>query len=186
MLNMPVFRGSLWQMGHRQMGYGLGNLFRSLAKVALPMLKRGGKALRQIVATTGADLLGDIASGKMLKKPQKREVYRSLVLPKLWNKYRQTNNPKNKRKNNPVVEDAVSHQEVLNDPKADPKDQKGQSAHISEVKNAQLKRENHRDREPETVRPRNEKHLLKIYLVKNEFQRRCSCRPISGFYIMFR
>jgi hypothetical protein len=62
----------------------------------------------------------------MLKKPQKQEVYRPLVLqkPKLWNKYRQTNKPKNKRKSNPVVEDAVSDQEVLNDPKADPKTKK--------------------------------------------------------------
>jgi hypothetical protein len=64
------------------------------------------------------------------------------------------------------VEDAVNDQEVLNDPKPDPKNQKSQSAHVPEVKNAPLKRENHRDREPEPVRPRNEKHLLKIYLVK--------------------
>ncbi len=61
---MPVFHGSLWQKGYGQMAYRLGNLFRSLAKVVTPMLKRGGKALGKIVATTGADLLGDIASGK--------------------------------------------------------------------------------------------------------------------------
>jgi hypothetical protein len=35
---MPVFRGSAWQMGHGQMGYGLGNLFRSLAKVVTPLV----------------------------------------------------------------------------------------------------------------------------------------------------
>ena len=68
---MPVFRGSLWQAGHGQTGYGLGNLFRSLAKVAMPILKRGGKALGKIVATTGADLLGDIASGKNVKEAAK-------------------------------------------------------------------------------------------------------------------
>ena len=28
---MPVFRGSLWQAGHGQHGYGLGDLFRSIA-----------------------------------------------------------------------------------------------------------------------------------------------------------
>ncbi len=67
----PVFRGSLWQMGHGQMGYGLGNLFRSLAKVVTPLVKRGAKGLGKIVATTGADLLGDIAAGKNVKEAAK-------------------------------------------------------------------------------------------------------------------
>ena len=38
------------------MGYGLGNLFCSLAKVVTPLVKRGAKGLGKIVATTGADL----------------------------------------------------------------------------------------------------------------------------------
>ncbi len=67
----PVFRGSLWQMGHGQMGYGLGNLFRSLAKVVMPLVKRGVKGLGKIVATTGADLFGDIAAGKNVKEAAK-------------------------------------------------------------------------------------------------------------------
>ena len=79
---MPVFRGSLWQMGHGQMGYGLGNLFRSIAKVAMPMLKRGGKALGKIVATTGADLLGDIASGKNVKEAAKARGLQALSTAK--------------------------------------------------------------------------------------------------------
>ena len=29
---MPVFRGSPWQMGHDQKGYGLGALFRSVTR----------------------------------------------------------------------------------------------------------------------------------------------------------
>ena len=68
---MPVFRGSLWQMGHGQMGYGLGNLFRSLAKVVTPLVKRGAKTLGKIVATAGADLLGDVAAGKNVKEAVK-------------------------------------------------------------------------------------------------------------------
>ena len=68
---MPVFRGSLWQMGHGQMGYGLGNLFRGLAKVATPLVKRGAKTLGKIVATTGANLLGDVAAGKNVKEAVK-------------------------------------------------------------------------------------------------------------------
>ncbi len=75
---MPVFHGSLWQRGHGQMGYGLGNLFRSLAKVVTPMLKRGGKALGKIVATTGADLLADIASGKNVKEAAKARGLQAL------------------------------------------------------------------------------------------------------------
>ena len=53
------------------MGYGLGNLFRSLAKVVTPSVKRGAKGLGKIVATTGADLLGDIAARKNVKEAVK-------------------------------------------------------------------------------------------------------------------
>ena len=37
---MPVFRGSPWQLGHGQMGYRLGGLFRSVARAVMPMVKR--------------------------------------------------------------------------------------------------------------------------------------------------
>ncbi|CAB3998847.1 Hypothetical predicted protein [Paramuricea clavata] len=50
------------------MGYGLGNLFRSLARVVTPLVKKGAKTLGKIVATTGADLLGDVAAGKNVKE----------------------------------------------------------------------------------------------------------------------
>ncbi len=53
------------------MGYGLGNLVRSLAKVVTPLVKRGAKGLGKIVATTGADLFGDIAAGKNVKEAAK-------------------------------------------------------------------------------------------------------------------
>ena len=68
---MPVFRGSAWQMGHGQMEYGLGNLFRSLAKVVTPLVKKGAKALGNIAMKTGADLLGDVAAGKNVKEAVK-------------------------------------------------------------------------------------------------------------------
>ena len=38
---MPVFRGSPWQLGHGQMGYGLSVLFRSVARAVMPMVKSG-------------------------------------------------------------------------------------------------------------------------------------------------
>ena len=79
---MPVFRGSPWQMGYGQMGYGLGGLFRSLAKIAIPLVKSGvkaampsvrsgGKALGKIALSSGKDLMGDLFSGKNLKQAAK-------------------------------------------------------------------------------------------------------------------
>ncbi len=53
------------------MGYGLGNLFCSLAKVVKPLVKGGAKGLGKIVATTGADLWGVIAAGKNVKEAAK-------------------------------------------------------------------------------------------------------------------
>ena len=62
---MPMFRGSSWQRGYEQMGYGLGGLFRSLGKIAMiPMIKSGAKALRNIALTSGVNLLGDVLAGK--------------------------------------------------------------------------------------------------------------------------
>ena len=65
---MPVFRGSSWQRGHGQMGYGLGDLLGGLARVAKPMLKNGAKALGNIALTSGINLLGDILAGKNVKE----------------------------------------------------------------------------------------------------------------------
>ena len=69
--SMAVFRGAPWQMGHGQMGYGLGDLFRSLVKVATPIVKRGAKTLGEIAMTTGKDLFGDIIEGKNVKEAAK-------------------------------------------------------------------------------------------------------------------
>ena len=53
---MPVFKGSSWQRGYGQVGYGLGGLFRSLGKIAKPMIKSGAKALGNIALTSGVNL----------------------------------------------------------------------------------------------------------------------------------
>ena len=65
---MPVFRGSSWQRGYGQVGYGLGGLFRSLGKIAKPMIKSGAKALGNIALTSGVNLLGDVLGGKSIKQ----------------------------------------------------------------------------------------------------------------------
>lgn len=68
---MPVFRGSPWQMGYGQMGYGLGGLFRNVARAMMPMVKSGAKTLGKLALNAGANVLGDIASGRNLKESVK-------------------------------------------------------------------------------------------------------------------
>ena len=68
---MTVFRGSPWQLGHGQMGYGLGGLFRSIARTVMPMVKSGAKALGNIALNSGANFIGDVLAGKNVKKAAK-------------------------------------------------------------------------------------------------------------------
>ena len=65
---MLVFKGSSSQRGYGQVGYGLGGLFRSLGKIAKPMIKSGAKALGNIALTSGVNLLGDVLAGKSVKQ----------------------------------------------------------------------------------------------------------------------
>ena len=69
---MPVFRGSLWQMGHGQKGYGLGALFRSVTRSVMPLVKRGTKALGNIALNTGANFASDVIAGKNVKQAVKQ------------------------------------------------------------------------------------------------------------------
>ncbi|XP_028408811.1 uncharacterized protein F54H12.2-like [Dendronephthya gigantea] len=46
---MAVFRGRPWQMGHGQVGFGLGGLFKSVARAVMPIVKSGAKALDEKV-----------------------------------------------------------------------------------------------------------------------------------------
>ena len=68
---MSVFRGSPWQLGHGQMGYGLGGLFRSVARMVTPMVKSGAKALGNIALNSGANFIGDVLAGKNVKEAAK-------------------------------------------------------------------------------------------------------------------
>ena len=43
-------------------------LFRSLGKIAKPMIKSGAKALGNIALTSGVNLLGDVLAGKSVKQ----------------------------------------------------------------------------------------------------------------------
>ena len=66
---MPVFVG-----GRYQRGRGLGNLLGGLARMVVPILKRGGKTLLKEGARTGMDILGDVASGGNIKASARRRV----------------------------------------------------------------------------------------------------------------
>ena len=59
---MPVFMGAPWMRGYGQVGFGLGGLFKSIARVVMPMVKVGAKALGK------NRVLNDVAFGKDLKQ----------------------------------------------------------------------------------------------------------------------
>ena len=68
---MTVFRGSPWQIGHGQKGYGLGALFHSVARSVMPLVKRGAKALGNIALNSGANFASDVIAGKNVKQAAK-------------------------------------------------------------------------------------------------------------------
>ena len=53
--NLPFFVGARVQRGH-----GLGNLFGSLLRSAMPLIKRGAVALGKRALTTGMRVAGDV------------------------------------------------------------------------------------------------------------------------------
>lgn len=59
---MPVFYG-----GRFQRGYGLGSLFWSLARRALPFLHKGAQSVGRAALKTGADIAQDVILGKPFK-----------------------------------------------------------------------------------------------------------------------
>ena len=69
---MSVFSGSPWQAGYgQQMGFGIGGLFRSVARAMMPMAKSGAKALGKIALKRGAAFVGDVLAGKNVKEAAK-------------------------------------------------------------------------------------------------------------------
>ena len=66
---LPYFAGAQYQRGH-----GLGNLFGSLLRSAMPLTKRGAVALGKGALKTGVRIAGDVLSGQNIKKAAKRRV----------------------------------------------------------------------------------------------------------------
>jgi hypothetical protein len=55
----PVYVGTLYQRGH-----GLGSIFGSLFKSAVPLLKRGAKTFGREALKTGLNLASDVMKGQ--------------------------------------------------------------------------------------------------------------------------
>ena len=67
--NLPFLVGARVQRGH-----GLGNLFGSLLRSAMPLIKRGALALGKRALTTGMCVAGDVAAGQNLKQAVTRSA----------------------------------------------------------------------------------------------------------------
>ena len=147
---MPVFRGSSWQRGYGQVGYGLGGLFRSLGKIAKPMIKSGARALGNIALTSGMSL-----PVKASNKQQEPALWKARTPQrcKLYNERRGMLKP----------DEGVGVLEAAGVP---PKREKHQEP------NAELKRERHQHLRPDVNRPSEREHLLETYSVKYEFRAR--------------
>ena len=61
--NVPFYRGPVLQRG-----YGLGSIFKSVARSVMPSLKEIGKS----ALTTGLEVLQDVAKGKNIKTAAKK------------------------------------------------------------------------------------------------------------------
>lgn len=61
--SIPIFAGT-----KTQIGYGLGGMFGSLLKAALPVIKKGALSLGKTALKTGINIAKDGFSGKTIKK----------------------------------------------------------------------------------------------------------------------
>ncbi len=64
---MLIYRG-----GRRQRGYGIGGMFKSLFRSAMPILKEGGKIVAKNAVNYGANVLADVSRGEDVVKSLER------------------------------------------------------------------------------------------------------------------
>ena len=140
---MPVFKGSSWQRGYGQTGYGLGGLFRSLGKIAKPIC------------------WGMFLPAKASNKQQEPVLWK-VRTPQRCRLY-------NERRGMLKPDEGVGVLGEADVPEAadvPPKREKHQEP------NAELKRERHLHLRPDVNRPSEREHLLETYSVKYEFRAR--------------
>ena len=66
---LPAFHGV-----RIQRGYGLGSLFGSLARAAMPLLKQGAKTIGKAAVRTGFNIAKDVLSGQNVKTAAKNRA----------------------------------------------------------------------------------------------------------------
>ena len=67
--NIPVFRGS-----RMQRGYGIGSLLSGMFRAAVPLLRKGARALGKQALRTGIDVGRDVLRGQNIRDSAKRRV----------------------------------------------------------------------------------------------------------------
>ena len=65
---LPVF------IGGPQRGHGIGGILSGLARMVVPILKKGGKSIMKETLRSGVDILGDVVSGSNFKTSAKRRL----------------------------------------------------------------------------------------------------------------
>ena len=74
----PVYRGGAWQQG-----YGLGSIFGSLFRSAIPLLKDTGKTfvknLSRKALKTGVGVAGDVIRGRNLEDSVKKRMIQAMT-----------------------------------------------------------------------------------------------------------
>lgn len=68
--SFDVYRGSRYQRGHGQKGYGLGGIFKSLARVLRPALLSAGKAAMSV----GGEMLNDVGKGDSVRQAFRKRI----------------------------------------------------------------------------------------------------------------
>ena len=68
------FSGARYQRGH-----GLGNVLRKLAKIAMPLLKKGAHFVGKHAMKTRMHIAQDVAEGKNIKAATKRQMSQGLM-----------------------------------------------------------------------------------------------------------
>lgn len=63
-----------YQGSSHQRGYGLGGLFRSFFRAAVPLFKSGAKAVGKQLFRSGVDLLNDVTKGENVEMAVKKRL----------------------------------------------------------------------------------------------------------------
>lgn len=63
-----------YQGAQYQRGYGLGGLFRSFFRAAVPLFKSGAKAVGKQLFRSGVDILNDVTKGEDVKMAAKKRL----------------------------------------------------------------------------------------------------------------